>query len=93
MGYAQTTENEKHIEVSLRMIGHQVLLASGDSTSRVLPIIEENGRYRIQFQTEFEFNPDVLVSAVNRVVEETNLAKNYIVEMVTCDSGKVVYNT
>lgn len=89
---AQDIHNEKHIEVSLRMIGHQVLLTSGDSTSLVLPIIEENNRYRIQFESEFEFNPEELVVIVDRVVQETTIAKSYIVEVEKCETGEVVYS-
>ena len=89
---AQDTHKDKHIEVSLRMIGHQILLSSGDSTSRVLPIIEESGRYRIQFESDIEFNPEELVSIVDRVVQETNIAKNYIVEVEKCKTGEVVYS-
>ena len=52
---AQFMQDERHIEVSLRMIGHHVLLSSGDSISRILPIKKEDDRYRIQFESEFEF--------------------------------------
>jgi hypothetical protein len=89
---AQETQDEQHIEVSLRMIGHQVLLSSKDSTARVLPIIKEKDRYRIQFESEFEFNPSELVSTINRVMKETQMAKNYIVEVEECRTGEVVYS-
>ena len=90
--YAQDADNERHIAVSLRMIGHQVLLSSNDSTSRVLPIIKEDDRYRIQFESEFDFNPEELVSTVDRVVKETSLANSYILEVEKCDTGEVVYS-
>lgn len=89
---AQEAQDERHIEVSLRMIGHQVLLSSSDSISRILPIIKENDRYRIQFESEFEFNPEELVSTVNRVVQETRMANSYIVEVEKCETGEVVYS-
>lgn len=89
---AQDLLDEKHIEVSLRMIGHQVLLLSNDSTSRVLPIIKENGQYRIQFESAFEFEPAELVSLVDRVVTETSMASSYIVEVEQCETGEVVYS-
>ena len=50
-GNAQFMQDERHIEASLRMIGHQVLLSSGDSISRILPIKKEDDRYRIQFES------------------------------------------
>lgn len=89
---AQDDQKDSEIEVSLRMIGHKVLLSSGDSTSRVLPIIKENNRYRIQFESEFDFNPEELVSAIDGAVKETKLAKSYIVEVEQCNTDEVVYS-
>ncbi|EAR00014.1 DNA-binding response regulator RprY [Maribacter sp. HTCC2170] len=73
------------------MIGHQVLLSSGDSISRILPIKKEDDRYRIQFESEFEFFPDELVNTINQVVKETSLSTSYIVEVEKCETGEVVY--
>ena len=89
---AQDDQKDREIKVSLRMIGHKVLLSSGDSTSRVLPIIKENNRYRIQFESEFDFIPEELVSAIDGAVKKTKLAKNYIVEVEHCKTGEVVYS-
>lgn len=88
---AQNEQDERHIEVSLRMIGHQVLLSSKDSISRVLPIIKENDRYKIVFESEFEFKPEELVATFDRVVKETGIAKSYIVEVEACETREVVY--
>ncbi len=92
--YSQKQEllSKKHIEVALRMIGHELLLNANDSTSRVLPIIEDQGRYRIQFESDFEIQPDQLVETVNRVAMETDLAKSYFVEVEACASNDVVYS-
>lgn len=89
---AQDAHNEKHIEVSLRMIAHQILISSGDSTSLVLPIKKENDQYRLQFESEFEFNPEEIVSIVDRVATETKMAESYIVEVEKCETGEVVYS-
>ena len=88
---AQNVQDARHIEVSLRMIGHQVLLNSNDSISRVLPIVKENDRYKIVFESEFEFKPRELVATFERVVRETGIAKSYIVEVEACDTKEVVY--
>src|SRR6059058_610884 len=52
-------------EILLRKIGHEVLLYSGDSTSRVLPVqkIAEN-EYQLRFENEFSFQPDSLEKAI-----------------------------
>jgi len=91
-GYSQELLNEKGIEVALRMVGHQVLLSSKDSTSRVLPITKENGYYRILFESDFEFKPTVLVATIKRVAMETNLASSFIVEVEQCVTKEVVYS-
>ena len=90
--HAQATHNEKHIEVSLRMIGHQILIHSNDTTSRVLPIIKENGQYLVKFESEFAFNPEELVSTVDSIVKVTEIANNYIVEVINCETEEVVYS-
>jgi len=89
---AQESLNEKDIKVALRMVGHQVLLSSNDSTSQVLPIIKEGESYRIQFESDFEFKPNDLVASVERVVKDTNLASSYILEVEQCESKKIVYS-
>jgi hypothetical protein len=89
---AQDIDHKRHIEVSLRMIAHQVLLSSGDSTSRVLPVIKENDRYRIQFESDFEFMPGELVSTIDRVVKETKLANRYILEVEKCQTAEMIYS-
>ncbi len=89
---AQDTHNDSHIEVSLRMIGHQVLLDANDSTSLVLPIIKEDDRYKIQFETEFDFKPEELVSTVDRIIKKTGMADSYIVEVEKSETGEIVYS-
>ncbi len=89
---AQSNGGDKHVEVSLRMIGHQILLQFGDSTSRVLPIIKVDGHYIIQFESDFEFNPGGLVATVNQVAKETKLAMDYIVEVEECVTGDIIYS-
>ncbi|MFC2185747.1 winged helix-turn-helix domain-containing protein [Peijinzhouia sedimentorum] len=89
---AQTEFEESHNKVSMRMIGHQVLLSQGDSTSRVLPIKKEGGKYKIEFATEFAFDPEDLGIAIHSVVKERHIANHYIVEVVDCATNEVVYS-
>lgn len=90
--YAQQLNNLKHIETALRMIGHQVLLSSNDSTSRVLPIKKEQDQYRIEFEAEFEFEPAKLAAIIDSVVTKTKIWSGYIVEVVEGNTGQVVYS-
>ncbi len=89
---ARETAEEAHIKVALRMIGHQVLLQSGDSTSRVLAIEKVQNRYKIPFESDFSFDPDELATAVNKLVEETKIAKSYLVEIERCGTKEVIYS-
>ncbi len=91
-GFTQTTAGEGHILVALRMIGHRVLLQSGDSTSRILPVEKEGKRYKLQFTSDLQFEPYALVSLVNRVVEKSQVAESYLVEMENCLTKQVVYS-
>lgn len=91
-GLAQRTAEEGPILVSLRMIGHQILLQAGDSTSRILPIEKEAQRYKLQFSSDFHFDPDHLVSLVDSVVEKSQIAESYQVEVESCLSEQVVYS-
>ncbi len=90
-GYSQEAQSDQHIEVSLRMIGHQILLNSGDSTSRVLPIEKINNSYKIRFESDFEFQPEELVQTVNQVMQKAKLDSGYIVEVKECETEAIVY--
>ena len=83
---------DRQMKVGVRMIGHEVLLGAGDATSRVLPIEVEEGRYKIQFSSPFGFDPADLVQTITGVVEKTDLAKEYLVEVEACDTNAVVYS-
>jgi len=88
----ESAVSNQHIEVSMRMIGHQVLLSSGDSTSRVLPIVRDKNKFKIQFENEFGFHPDVLAAVVDSVIDTTGIAEAYIVEVLTCETNQVVHS-
>ena len=79
-------------EVLLRRIGHELLLQSGDSTSRVLPVkkIAQN-EYQIRFENEFAFLPDSLVSTTLRLLGKDPLASDYIVSVLNCGNSSVAY--
>ena len=79
-------------EVLLRRIGHELLLQSGDSTSRVLPVkkITEN-EYQITFENELTFQPDSLVNTTQRLLAEDPLARNYVVNVLNCANASVAY--
>src|SRR3954468_22221372 len=90
-------ENSKDFDISrrevlLRRIGHELLLQSGDSTSRVLPVkrIAEN-EYQIRFEHDFTFQPEFLVNTTQRVLTKDPLAGDYIVNVLNCGNSSVAY--
>ena len=79
-------------EVLLRRIGHELLLQSGDSTSRVLPVkkIAEN-EYQISFENDLTFQPDSLVNTIQRLLAKDPLARDYVVNVLNCVNASVAY--
>lgn len=74
--------------VALRMIGHEILLHAGDSTSSVLPVKEiAANEYQLRFEHPFTFEADSLVS----IIERAAIAPNYIVNVINCSSKEVIY--
>jgi hypothetical protein len=79
-------------EVLLRRVGHELLLQSGDTKSRVLPIkkISEN-EYQIRFENDLTFQPASLVNITQRLLAKDPLADDYIVNVLNCDKSGVAY--
>ena len=79
-------------EVLLRRIGHEILLQSGDSVSRVLPVkkIAEN-EYQISFENAFTFQPGFLVNTIQRLLDKDPLASDYVVNVLNCANGSIAY--
>ena len=81
-----------HIEVALRMIGHQLLLDSKDSSTRVLPIKKEGDSYKIEFESDFQFTSGDLVATIERTMRKAKIAKSYRVQVKDCDSNLIIYS-
>lgn len=79
-------------EVLLRKIGHEILLQSGDSISRVLPIkkISDN-EYQIRFENELTFQADSLFNITMRLLSNDPLTSDYVVNVLNCDKSSVAY--
>lgn len=79
-------------EVLLRKIGHELLLQSGDQTSRVLPVkkIAKN-EYQISFEKELTFVPDSLINTTQRLLGRESLASDYVVNVLNCGDSSVAY--
>jgi hypothetical protein len=79
-------------EILLRRIGHEILLQSGDSVSRVLPVkkIAKN-EYQISFEHAFTFQPESLVNTTRHLLAKDPLAGDYVVSVLNCANASVAY--
>ncbi|WP_256003540.1 winged helix-turn-helix domain-containing protein [Pedobacter deserti] len=79
-------------EVLLRSIGHELLLQSGDTSSRVLPVqkVAEH-EYQITFEKAFTFQPDSLVNTAQRVLGRDPHSDEYIVNVLNPHNAGVAY--
>src|SRR4029453_19083684 len=83
---------EKHVDVVLRDLGHQLLLSAKDSSSRVLPVKKLNEHtYQISFQNYFGFISDSLINLVQRTFQKNALANDYIVNLRNCKQNETVF--
>jgi LPXTG-motif cell wall-anchored protein len=75
---------------ALRKVGHQLLLASGDSTSLVLPVreISEN-EFQIAFEKAFRLEPKLLVDVFRKTYPPTG---DYSVEVRELAKTQVLYS-
>src|SRR6201995_5080546 len=88
----ETERPDKHLEIVLRNIGHEVLLHSKDSTSRVLPVktVDDN-TYRISFEKSFVFTPDTLMSIVHQQLAKTDRSGNYTGSVKECYQNQTIF--
>lgn len=79
-------------EILLRRIGHELLLQSGDSTSRVLPVkkISDN-EYQISFEKELTFQTDSLVKMTQRLLANNAFSQDYVVTVLNCGKSSITY--
>jgi DNA-binding response OmpR family regulator len=81
-----------NFEVTLRSIGHSLLLQNGDSISRVLPVQERNGIYTLSFDKELGIHPKELTELINAKLQASKNTQNYLVKVKECSSLQVVYS-
>ncbi len=83
---------EKHVEIVLRDLGHQLLLTAKDSSSRVMPVKKLNEHnYQVSFQNNYGFISDTLINLIQRTFQKNGLAKDYIVNLRNCKENESVF--
>ncbi len=82
----------KQVNLLIRQIGHLLLLQAGDSTFRVLPVREiKEGTFLLEFEKEFIFDHDSLVSLTQRFLPRTQFPSGYTLTVHECLSSSIVY--
>ncbi len=83
---------EKQMTISLRNVGHQLMIHVGDSVSRILPVkkIDET-TFRLEFVSPFTFVPDSLVGIVQKSLASSPISLSYTVNVLDCFSNEIVY--
>lgn len=85
-------EQDHLVTAELRKVGHELLLKAGDSTSLVLPIVKDSNRYVLSFAEELSIIPEDLVILTNRIINKSNLATGYLIEVYKCGAKDIVYS-
>ena len=82
---------EKHNRIAIRTIGDHLLLRSGDSTTRILPIQQLENTYELSFENEVSFDPEELIRITDEVFTNYQISGKYIVEVKELYSGEIIY--
>ncbi len=89
----ENKEISEVVKVSLREVGHKILLFNQDSTSLVQPVIAlKKQTYQLSFEVPVSIHPDSLVNAIRSSFQKANLPEHYLTEVKKCEDGEVAYS-
>ncbi len=78
--------------IALRKIAHEVLLLSGDSISKVLPVKEMSAlEFHIYPEKAFTIPTDSFVNIVNKVAKQYGLQKRFTANIVKYQQEETIY--
>ncbi len=81
------------VKIALREVGHHLLMADGDSTSLVLPIVQyADTRFRLTFDKTLSLKPDDLVAMMLSSFEKVHVLANYRAAIIRCQDHEVAYS-
>lgn len=88
-GKESALEKTKEL-TALRKLGHQLLLAAGDSTSLVLPVREiSSTEFQLTFQNKFRLEPNVIVDLFRQHFPSQG---DYAVEVYELNKPEILYS-
>jgi DNA-binding winged helix-turn-helix (wHTH) protein len=84
---------ETNYQTPLRLIGHKLLLSSGDSKSRVMPIKQLPGdELEIYFENELSLEPDSVFNIISKTIKSSKLPNDYTANVLECYGNEIVYS-
>ncbi|MEO1263711.1 MAG: helix-turn-helix domain-containing protein [Bacteroidota bacterium] len=86
---AEKRQHAEKVNLALRQVGHELLLETGDDSSRINPIKQISDNEFI-LNLESEFNYDTLPSILSAVFENFQIDGHYQVNIKECDSDTIV---
>lgn len=82
----------KNVNLIIRQIGHQLLLQSKDSSSRVLPVTEsDKGTFVLSFEKRLVFNHDSLLAMTRSLLPKAKFPFGYAVTVHDCTKEDIVF--
>ena len=82
----------KQVNLLIRLIGYQLLVQAGDSTSRVLPVTEvREGTFALQLEKPFLFSHDSLIVLSQMYFPKSRFPSGYTVTVHDCMTASIVY--
>lgn len=78
---------------ALRLIGHKLLLSSGDTKSRVMPVKELPGDvFQIRFENELSLEPGSIFNIISKTTKSSSLPDSYTTNILNCSGNEIVYS-
>lgn len=91
--YEENDNFSERVKIALRDVGNKLLMADGDRTSLILPVVEmDKNNFELSFQNKLSILPDSLVSILSHSLRASNLPDIYIVEVIDGETREVSYS-
>lgn len=84
---------ETNYQTALRLIGHKLLLSTGDTKSRVMPVKQlSDDDFQIHFENQLSLEPDSIFSIISKTTKLSSLPDAYTANVLDCSSNEIVYS-
>lgn len=88
-----TRAEESKYQTALRLIGHKLLLSTGDTKSLVRPVKQlPDGELQIYFENEISLVPDSVFNIISKTIKSSSLPDDYTANVIDCPGNEIVYS-